>query len=704
MATIYQLLASPIEYLKGVGPQRADLLKKELHIFTFGDLLHHFPFRYVDRTSFYKINQLTPNTQYVQITGKVVETNVAGEHRSKRFIAYFADETGEMELVWFQGIKWVQKAVESGKKYVVFGKPAIFKGQYSIVHPDITPFEENAASPGGRLQPMYSSTEKLKTRGLHSKGIENLLATLLALVTPHDVEENLPQNLLNKFHFVSRYEAFRQIHLPENEKDLEKATRRLKFEELFFSQLRILQLKLGRKRASAGFLFGRLDTYFNNFYHQKLPFELTNAQKKVIKEIRADLVSGKQMNRLLQGDVGSGKTIVSLLVMLMAVDNGFQSAMMVPTELLALQHFRNITRLSEGLNLNVALLTASVKGRERKKILAGLESGDIQLVIGTHALIEDKVVFQNLGLIVIDEQHRFGVEQRASLWTKNHLPPHVLVMTATPIPRTLAMTLYGDLDISVIDELPPGRKPIATAHRFDSARLNVFGFMKSQIEAGRQIYVVYPLIEESEKQDYKYLMDGYESISRAFPLPQYALSIVHGKMKSEDRDLEMQRFLKKETQIMVATTVIEVGVDVPNATVMVIESAERFGLSQLHQLRGRVGRGAENSYCILITGNKLSKEARARMRILAETNDGFRIAEEDLRLRGPGDLEGTQQSGLMAFHIADLARDQQILSAARNEAEKLLDQDPLLQAPGNAALKNYLSAESKRAKKWGRIS
>ncbi|HUM45588.1 MAG TPA: ATP-dependent DNA helicase RecG [Chitinophagales bacterium] len=704
MAQIYQLLASPIEYLKGVGPQRADLLKKELNIFTFGDLLHHFSFRYIDRTSFYKINQLTPNTQYVQIIGKVMEKNVVGENKGKRFVAYFADDTGEMELIWFQGLRWAEKTVEIGKKYVVFGKPGIFRGEYSIVHPDITPFEAAAEKPDARLQPMYSSTEKLKSRGLHSKGIEKLVATLLSLITIHDLSENLPDSLVQRFHFLPRFEAFNQIHFPENEAVLEKTRNRLKFEELFFSQLRILQLKVGRKRASAGFVFTRLDPSFNRFYHEKLPFQLTAAQKRVVKEIRMDLISGKQMNRLLQGDVGSGKTIVSLLVMLMAIDNGFQSAMMVPTELLALQHYRNLTHLTDRLELRVVLLTASVKGKERKKILEDLQNGAIHLVIGTHALIEDKVVFKNLGLIVIDEQHRFGVEQRASLWTKNHLPPHVLVMTATPIPRTLAMTLYGDLDVSTIDELPPGRKPITTVHRFDSARLRVFGFMKEQITAGRQVYVVYPLIEESEKQDYKFLMDGYESIARAFPLPEFALSIVHGKMKSDARDLEMQRFIRNETQIMVATTVIEVGVDVPNASVMVIESAERFGLSQLHQLRGRVGRGAEHSYCILLTGDKLSAEARARMNILTQTNDGFRIAEEDLRLRGPGDLEGTQQSGLVPFHIADLARDQKILLLARTEAEALLEQDPLLQSPENVNLKTYLGAGSKKEKRWSRIS
>ena len=704
MATSYQLLATPIEYLKGVGPHRAELLKKELNIFTFGDLLHHFPFRYIDRTSFYKINQLMPNTQYVQVIGKVMEKNVVGDGKGKRFVAYFADDTGEMELVWFQGLRWAEKTVEIGKKYIAFGKPGIFRGEYSIVHPDISPYEEETVKADGRLYPMYSSTEKLKSRGLHSRGLEKLVSTLLALVTVHDLPENLTAGLMRQFDFMPRFDAYRQIHFPDKDQTLEQAKNRLKFEEFFFSQVRILQMKSGRKKTSSGFVFSSLDPSFNRFYAEKMPFQLTAAQKRVVREIRSDLLSGKQMNRLLQGDVGSGKTMVSLLVMLMAIDNSFQSAMMVPTELLALQHYRSLTKLTEGLGLRIGLLTASVKGRERKQLLASLQEGEVHLLVGTHALIEDKVVFKNLGLIVIDEQHRFGVEQRASLWTKNHLPPHVLVMTATPIPRTLAMTLYGDLDVSTIDELPPGRKPITTVHRFDAARLRVFGFMKEQIAAGRQVYIVYPLIEESEKQDYKFLMDGYESIARAFPLPDFAISIVHGKMKPEARDFEMQRFLQNQTQIMVATTVIEVGVDVPNASVMVIESAERFGLSQLHQLRGRVGRGAEHSYCILLTGDKLSAEARARMNILTETNDGFRIAEEDLKLRGPGDLEGTRQSGIEPFHIADLVRDQQILLQARTAAEQILTEDPSLQSEQNASLRNYLLSTRKKEKKWSRIS
>ncbi len=704
MASSYQLLATPIEFLKGVGPHRAELLKKELNLFTFGDLLHHFPFRYIDRTSFYKINQLTPNTQYVQVIGKVMEKNVVGDGKGKRFVAYFADDTGEIELVWFQGLRWAEKTVEIGKKYIAFGKPGLFRGEYSIVHPDISPYEEENLKADGRLYPMYSSTEKLKSRGLHSRGIEKLLSTLLALITVHDLPENLSDSLIRQYELMPRFDAYRQIHFPDKDQTLEKAKSRLKFEEFFFSQLRILQMKMGRKKASSGFIFTSLDPAFNRFYAEKMPFQLTAAQKRVVKEIRSDLLSGKQMNRLLQGDVGSGKTIVSLLAMLMAIDNNFQAAMMVPTEILALQHYRSLTKLTDGLGLRIGLLTASIKGRERKQLLTSLLEGEVHLLVGTHALIEDKVVFKNLGLIVIDEQHRFGVEQRASLWTKNHLPPHVLVMTATPIPRTLAMTLYGDLDVSTIDELPPGRKPITTVHRTDAARLRVFGFMKEQIAAGRQVYVVYPLIEESEKQDYKFLMDGYESIARAFPLPDFAISIVHGKMKPEARDFEMHRFLLNQTQIMVATTVIEVGVDVPNASVMVIESAERFGLSQLHQLRGRVGRGAEHSYCILLTGDKLSAEARARMTVLTETNDGFRIAEEDLKLRGPGDLEGTRQSGIEPFHIADLVRDQQVLLRARAAAEQLLSQDPSLQSEANAALRNYLLSTRKKEKRWSRIS
>ncbi|MBA2422464.1 MAG: ATP-dependent DNA helicase RecG [Chitinophagales bacterium] len=704
MAYTPTLLSSPIEYLKTVGPQRADLLKKELNIFTFGDLLHHFPFRYVDRTSFYKIGQITQQTPHVQIVGQVMEKNIIGERQSKRLIAYLKDDTGEIELVWFRALRWVEKSIETGKKYIVFGKPNFYRGSYSLVHPEVTAFEQDRPDTEGRLQPIYSSTEKLKAASLDSRGIEKLTNTLFDSISENDLPENLPQSISARLHLPRRFAAFVQIHMPQDLASLEKARKRVKFEELFLSQIRILQRKTVRKKDSAGFLFPRLDPLFNEFYREKLPFQLTAAQKKVIREIRTDLISGKQMNRLLQGDVGSGKTIVSLLIMLMAIDNGFQTAMMVPTEILAQQHYRSLSEITCSLNIKISLLTAHVKGSERNSVLTELKSGAVHLIIGTHSLIQEQVIFNNLGLIVIDEQHRFGVEQRAQLWTKNTQPPHVLVMTATPIPRTLAMTIYGDLDVSTIDELPPGRKPVNTVHRYDSARLRVFGFMKEQINAGRQVYVVYPLIEESEKQDYKFLIDGYESITRAFPLPEFAVSIVHGKMKTDARDYEMQRFIKKETQIMVSTTVIEVGVDVSNASVMIIESAERFGLSQLHQLRGRVGRGADQAYCILMTGNKLSAEARLRMKIMTATNDGFRIAEEDLKVRGPGNLEGIQQSGMAPLLLADLVHDQKILQVARSEAEKILKKDPLLQSTENATISSYLKSISKKERRWSSIS
>lgn len=706
MAQIQQLLFSPIEYLKGVGPQRAELLQKELNIFTFYDLLQHFPFRYVDRTQFVKIKQINLQSQYVQFSGKLMEKNLEGIGNTRRLKAYISDGTGEIELVWFQGQRWIDKMLEVGKTYLVFGKPNSYRGEYTIAHPEISLLDEASKEDLKKagLQPVYPSTEKLKSRNLHSKGIEKLVKTLFSLVSEKDIPENLPDELIKRLRFHSRFSSLRQIHFPANETLAEEAKNRFRFEELFLSQLRILQVKVGRKKTLNGFVFTQLGNFFKSFYHEKLPFQLTNAQKRVIKEIRADVLSGKQMNRLLQGDVGSGKTIVSLITMLMAIDNGYQSCMMVPTEILAQQHFRNLQKMTEGIGLRIGLLTASVKGKERKLLLQKLSCGELHLLIGTHALLEDKVVFQNLGLVVIDEQHRFGVEQRAQLWTKNHQPPHVLVMTATPIPRTLAMTLYGDLDVSVIDEMPPGRKPVVTVHRNDSARLRVFGFMKEEIKKGRQIYVVYPLIEESEKQDYKFLMDGYESITRAFPLPEYAVSIVHGKMKPKDRDYEMQRFLKGGTQIMVATTVIEVGVDIPNASVMVIESVERFGLSQLHQLRGRVGRGADQSYCILMSGENISNDALARLHIMTQTNDGFRIAEEDLRLRGAGDIEGTQQSGSMPFKIADIVRDRKWLIVARDEAEKILKEDLTLYKPEHLAIKNFLEASRRNEKRWGRIS
>ncbi len=706
MAQIRHLLSSPIEYLKGVGPLRAELLQKELGIFTFDDLLNHFPFRYIDRTKIVKIRQINGQSQFVQFTGKLLEKNVEGDGRNRRLKAYINDGSGEIELVWFQGQRYVDKMLEVGKKYMVFGRPTYFRGEYSIPHPEIAVLDDSTQQELNTtgIQPVYPSTEKLRTKNLHSRGIEKLIKTLFTLITEKDVPENLNSGIINKFHFDERFAAYEKIHIPADEASAEKAKNRFRFEELFFSQLRIVRLKVGRTQKENGFVFKHLGNFFNTFYNKHLPFELTNAQKRVVKEIRADVLSKKQMNRLLQGDVGSGKTIVALLIILMALDNGFQSCLMVPTEILAQQHYRNLQRVTEGLGIKIGFLAASVKGKDRKMLFEKLSSGEIHLLVGTHALLEDQVIFKNLGLVIIDEQHRFGVEQRARLWTKNYQPPHVLVMTATPIPRTLAMTLYGDLDVSVIDELPPGRKPVKTVHRNDAARLRVFGFMREEIKNGRQIYVVYPLIEESEKQDYKYLIDGFESIARAFPLPEFAVSIVHGKMKSEEREFEMQRFIKGETQIMIATTVIEVGVDVPNASVMVIESAERFGLSQLHQLRGRVGRGADQSFCILMSGEKISADALARLQIMTQTSDGFVIAEEDMRLRGPGNIEGTQQSGLMPFKIADLIRDQKWLIAAREEAEKILASDSSLAQPQHQMIRSFLTIKRNGEKEWSMIS
>jgi ATP-dependent DNA helicase RecG len=649
-------LDTPIEYLKGVGPQRAELLKKELRVFNFYDLLTQYPFRYVDRTKFYKVKDINIELPYVQLRGKILRTETMGANRAKRFVAYFTDETGTLELVWFRGLKWIADKVKPNVEYVIFGRPAIFNRKFNIAHPEIEEVSDENTRLASALQPVYNTTELMKTRALDSRGMYKLIKALIAGVNKN-IPETLSDELLAEYKFISREEALKNIHLPQSPEALQKAEYRLKFEELFFIQLRLLRLKVIRQKNFKGYIFSKVGHYFNTFYNEHLPFELTNAQKRVIKEIRVDMGSGKQMNRLLQGDVGSGKTLVALMTMLIALDNGFQACIIAPTEILANQHYETISKLVEKLNVKVDLLTGSTKKSERKVLHPQLKSGELHILIGTHALLEDEVLFQNLGLIVIDEQHRFGVAQRARMWKKNTQPPHVLIMSATPIPRTLAMTLYGDLDISVIDELPPGRKPISTSHKFDSQRLRVFGFMKEQIALGRQVYIVYPLIEESEKLDLKNLMDGYESIMRAFAPPDYRVSILHGKMKAADKDFEMQRFEKGETHIMVATTVIEVGVNVPNASVMVIENAERFGLSQLHQLRGRVGRGADKSYCILLTSYKLSAESKVRIETMVRTNDGFEIAEVDLRLRGPGDLAGTQQSGVADLKISDLARD-----------------------------------------------
>ncbi len=698
------LLDKPIEFLKGVGPQRSEVLKKELGIFTWLDLLQHFPFRYVDKSRIYTIREIIPGTQYIQLNGIIQKVDLIKKGRVKRLTALFADETGTIELVWFKGIQWIAKILKPNQRYTIFGKPTYYNGKLNMAHPELdfdTPENPAGAMP---LEPVYPATEKLKSKGLDSRGIMKIMQNLVKQLSPPQLPENLPPWVIEQQHLSPRFEALMNIHFPENEQMLKLAQFRLKFEELFFVQLLLLQQKSLRHKRFKGLRFPEIGDLFNRFYKEQLDFPLTGAQKRVLKEIRKDLNSGKQMNRLLQGDVGSGKTVVALMCMLMAIDNQFQAAIMVPTEILAQQHDQSIREAVQELGLITALLTSSVKGKKRKEILAALMAGEIHLLIGTHALIEEEVRFKNLGIVIIDEQHRFGVAQRARLWKKNIQPPHVLVMTATPIPRTLAMTLYGDLDVSVIDEMPPGRKPVQTVHRTDSSRIRVFGFLKEQIGLGRQVYIVYPLIRESEKLDYKDLLDGYESIVREFPLPQYKVSIVHGKMKSEDKEFEMQRFIRGETHIMVATTVIEVGVNVPNASVMVIESAERFGLSQLHQLRGRVGRGADQSFCILMTGYKLSAEGKQRIRTMVETTDGFEIAEADLRLRGPGDMEGTRQSGLLDLKIADLGKDQQILQLARDIAVKLLEEDPELEQSRHRALKAYLSSKSRHQFNWSRIS
>ena len=701
-------LDSNIEYLKGVGPQRAEVLKKELGIFTCRDLLFHFPFRYIDRTKFHKIRDVHNEGEQVQFRGILRRLETVGEGRARRLVGSLRDETGMMELVWFQAIQWLEKSLTVGKEYIVFGRISEFNGRFNITHPEmeeVQPVADSGQELSRTFDPVYPSTDKLTQKGLDARGLRKLLRTLLDGLSPAELPETLPDYLTAQFKLTSRWEALNKIHFPTSQQELDAATRRLKFEELFFLQLRLLQIRSRRKDSVRGFIFSSIGDYFNTFYNEKLPFELTGAQKRVLKEIRADLAKGSQMNRLVQGDVGSGKTAVALMTMLMALDNGFQATLMAPTEILAQQHFTHITGLVGDLGVNVGFLSGAVKGKKREAILDQLAAGDMHIVIGTHALIEDWVKFKNLGISIIDEQHRFGVEQRAALWKKNPAgPPHVLVMTATPIPRTLAMTLYGDLDVSVIDELPPGRKPVTTTHRNEHHRLRVQGFMREEIAKGRQVYVVYPMIEETETMDLQNLMSGFEALSRDFPPPQYQISIVHGKMKAADKDFEMQRFVKGETQIMVATTVIEVGVNVPNASVMVIENAERFGLSQLHQLRGRVGRGAEQSFCILMTGFKLSAEGRERIQTMVRTNDGFEIAETDLRLRGPGNIEGTQQSGMLRFLLADLARDGQILTAAREIAARILESDPSLSAPEHVRLRQHLASEGKEARVWSRIS
>lgn len=696
-------LQTPIAYLKGVGPNRADVLKAELGIETFRDLLHLFPNRYLDRTSYYKINQLQPSGADVQVIGKIVHIKMVEQKRGKRLVATFVDETGQMDLVWFRGHKWIKESLKLNEPYVVFGRVNKYGSTFSMPHPEMETLQKHQQGLKMVMQPIYPSTEKLSNKGITNRVISKMIQQLF-LECKGKFPESLSPAIMEELRLISKSSALFNIHFPKNQELLAKAQFRLKFEELFFVQLRLISQNLRRKQKIKGMPFGAVGEKFTEFFENHLPFELTDAQKRVIKEIRNDLGSNAQMNRLLQGDVGSGKTIVALMCMLLAIDNGFQACLMAPTEILATQHFNGLKELLVNMDVKIALLTGSTKKSERTLLHNQLENGNLNILVGTHALLEDKVQFQNLGLAIVDEQHRFGVAQRSKLWHKNQTPPHVLVMTATPIPRTLAMSLYGDLDVSVIDELPPGRKPVKTVHRYDSNRLKVFRFIKDEIKKGRQIYIVYPLIQESEALDYKDLMDGYESIVRDFPQPEYQISIVHGKMKPADKDYEMERFVKGETQIMIATTVIEVGVNVPNASVMIIESAERFGLSQLHQLRGRVGRGAEQSFCILMTGHKLSEDAKTRLQTMVRTNDGFEIAEVDLKLRGPGDLMGTQQSGMLNLKIADIVKDNQILKTARYHAIQLLKDDPRLEKVENAPILSAYSKMMANTTIWNYIS
>jgi ATP-dependent DNA helicase RecG len=699
---VKNLLLTPIEYLKGVGPKRAEVLKQGAGIYTYWDLLNYFPFRYIDRSEFYEIRQISEELGMVQLKGRLRTYQEVGIKRSKRLVASIEDDTGQIELVWFKGIKWVKPTLQIGTEYIVFGKPSKFGAKFNIAHPELTLVQKDKPVMGG-LQPVYHSGDKLSGKGLNSKGFENIVSSLIPQIKGM-IQENLSQQILTKFNLVPKEKAMLGIHRPINYEEAKASQTRLKFEELFFLQLLLAKQKQVVRSKSRGHVFDKVGDLFNSMYKDHLPFDLTGAQKKVLKEIRRDLGSGVQMNRLLQGDVGSGKTLVALFSLLIAIDCGFQTSLMAPTEILATQHFHTINDFVCQLPVNVALLTGSTKTAERKIIHEQLESGELHILIGTHALLEDKVKFKNLGLSVVDEQHRFGVAQRARLWKKNKLPPHILVMTATPIPRTLAMTFYGDLDVSVIDEMPPGRKPVVTQHRFDSARITIFGFIEKEIQKGRQVYIVYPLIEESEKLDYKDLMDGYESIVRRFPQPDYQVSIVHGRMKPADKEMEMQRFAERKTQIMVATTVIEVGVNIPNASIMIVESAEKFGLSQLHQLRGRVGRGGDQSYCILMTSHKLTEDAKKRLETMVRTNDGFEIAEVDLKLRGPGDIMGTQQSGLLELKIADLAKDGQLLQYARNAAFDLISEDADLEKPENTQIRKQLLKMVKERPNWSRIS
>jgi ATP-dependent DNA helicase RecG len=699
-----EFLDTNITYLPGVGPKKAELLNAELRIFTYRDLLYFFPYRYIDRTKFYNISDIEPDMPYIQVKGVITGYYTEGHGAGKRLSAELRDASGSVKLVWFKGTKWVAGSYPAGKEFIIFGKPSVFNGQINIIHPEIDDPAKTETRFISTLQPQYSTTEKLKNSYLNSKAVSRLTGTLLKQIN-FKLTETLPAYLVSRYNLLELQKALNEIHFPTSIPELEKARYRLKFDELFYIQLNIIRYKTNRNLKVRGLVFSNVGDYFNNFYRNNLPFNLTEAQKRVIKEVRRDLGSGRQMNRLLQGDVGSGKTLVALMSMLIAIDNGFQACIMAPTEILATQHYATISKLVEGLGIKVRLLTGSSGKTLRSEISESLTDSTLHILIGTHALIEENVKFSNLGLVIIDEQHRFGVEQRAKLWRKNIVPPHVLVMTATPIPRTLAMTLYGDLDVSVIDELPPGRVPVKTMHFHDSERNKVFGFLRKQIKEGRQVFIVYPLIKESEKMDYKDLEDGWDTVSRAFQPPEYSISVIHGKMTPAIKEESMRLFREHKSQILIATTVIEVGVDIPNATVMVIESSERFGLSQLHQLRGRVGRGADQSYCILMSSDKLSKEAAARIEVMVSTNDGFEIAETDLKLRGPGDIEGTMQSGIpFDLKIANLGKDGQIIEFVRGIAEEIIAEDPLLEASKNQLLSDELKKNFSRKESWSRIS
>jgi len=697
-------LDTNITYLPGVGPKKAELLNNELNIFTYRDLLYYFPYKYIDRTRFYSIAELDPDLPYVQVKGFIMGYSVEGRGTGKRLVADFRDETGTIKLVWFKGTRWITGSYTPGVEYIVFGKPGVFNGMINIIHPEIEASSKVSERLSSALQAQYSTTEKLKNHFVTSRTISKLTGNLLKKMN-FRLPETLPEYITSNYRLIELQQALHSIHFPSGPDILEKARYRLKFEELFYIQLNLIRFKSNRSRKFKGFVFSSIGENFNSFYHNNLPFSLTEAQKKVMREIRKDLGSGMQMNRLLQGDVGSGKTLVALMSMLIAIDNGYQACIMAPTEILATQHYQTITDMLKGMDIKVRLLTGSSKRSLRKDISESLLDKSLNILIGTHALIEENVQFSNLGLVIIDEQHRFGVEQRAKLWQKSYNPPHILVMTATPIPRTLAMTLYGDLDVSVIDELPPGRIPVKTMHFFDSEKNKVFGFLRERITEGRQVFIVYPLIKESEKMDYKDLEDGWDTISRLFQPPEYSISVVHGKMTPAIKEESMRLFREGKSHILIATTVIEVGVDIPNATVMVIESAERFGLSQLHQLRGRVGRGADQSYCLLISSVKLSKEAAARLEVMIRTNDGFEIAETDLQLRGPGDIEGTMQSGIpFDLKIADLGKDGQLIGYVRNIAEEIISKDPLLETGQNLVLNNELKRLFSKHQSWSNIS